>query len=201
LNLYQKYQKSLVSLTVFNILREKQLYLTSADKLQFFARTLKILGHIIDEHRLIMDPHKVNTVKNWKVPTSKDLLTSFLGVVGYLAPNCPGIRVPMAVLTPLTGSKAIWDWGPTEQRAFEEVKKRVEEWRENHRKSLDHSKNAPPVHLINDSSLSGAGSAVVQGFDVRTAYVIAFWNAKFTAAQQNYPVHERKLLAIIESLK
>ncbi len=45
-----------------------------------------------------MDPHKVDTVVNWKVPTSKALLSSFLGAVEYLAPDCKGIRIPMGVL-------------------------------------------------------------------------------------------------------
>ena len=29
----------------------------------------------------------------------------------------------------------------------------------------------------------------------------AFWSGKFTSTQQNYPVHEQELLAIVESLK
>ena len=31
--------------------------------------------------------------------------------------------------------------------------------------------------------------------------VVAFWSGKFNSAQQNYPVHERELLAIVESMK
>ena len=31
--------------------------------------------------------------------------------------------------------------------------------------------------------------------------IIAFWSGKFNPAQQNYPVHEQELLAIVESLK
>ena len=35
----------------------------------FFAERLKILGHIIDEFGIAMDPHKVDSVQNWKIPT------------------------------------------------------------------------------------------------------------------------------------
>jgi hypothetical protein len=66
-----------------------------------------------------MNPHKVDTVVNWKTPTNKDLLSSFIGAVGYLADDCHAIRIPMGVLMPITGSKAVWKWGPMQQRAFE----------------------------------------------------------------------------------
>jgi hypothetical protein len=115
---------------VFDILRREKVYL-SADKMQFFAKRLKILGHLIDDKGIMMDPHKVDCVLNWKTPTSKDLLASFLGAVGYLADDCDGIRIPMGVLTPLSGANKVWRWGHTKQRAFEEIKNVVSRWREN----------------------------------------------------------------------
>jgi hypothetical protein len=85
--------------TVFDILRKEQLYLTSPDKLQFFAHRFKILGHVIDGRVLVMDLHKVDSILKWKTPTSKELLATFLGGVGFLAPDCPSIRIPTAVLS------------------------------------------------------------------------------------------------------
>jgi len=41
-----------------------------------------------------MDSDKVDSVVNWKVPTNPGLLSSFLGAVGFLAPDCEGVRVP-----------------------------------------------------------------------------------------------------------
>ena len=66
----------------------------------FFASgDLHILGHIIKEQGIIMDPHKVTTIPNWKVPTNKILLASFIGAVGFLANDCKGILILMGVLT------------------------------------------------------------------------------------------------------
>ncbi|EJD38758.1 DNA/RNA polymerase [Auricularia subglabra TFB-10046 SS5] len=186
--------------TVFKILRTHRFYL-SVDKMQLFAKELKILGHIVDERGIRMDPHKVDTVANWKVPTNRSLLQSFLGAVGFLAPDCFGIRVPMAVLTPLTGSNRYWRWGATEQRAFDEVKRLVVAWRNSHRVALDYSPGAPRINLVTDASLSGGSGYISQGDDLSTARVSAFWSGKFNSAQQNYPVHELELLAIVESLK
>ena len=58
-----------------------------------------------------------------------------------------------------------------------------------------------PINLVADASLTGAGGALSQGHDLKTARIIVFWSGKFNSAQQNYPVHEREMLAIVESLK
>ncbi|KAJ3487529.1 hypothetical protein NLI96_g3480 [Meripilus lineatus] len=167
----------------------------------FFARKLKILGHVIDKEGIAMDPHKVDKIANWKVPTNKSLLSSFLGAVGFLAPDCQGIRIPMAVLTPITGSTSIWRWTETHQRAFEEIKSIVQKFRDHRRTTLDYSKGAPKINLVTDASMTGASGYISQGDDLKTAKIITFWSGKFNSAQQNYPVHEQELLAIVESLK
>ena len=40
-----------------------------------------------------------------------------------------------------------------------------------------------------------------QGQDWKFASVAAFWSGKFTSTQQNYPVHEQELLAIVECFR
>ncbi|EJC97293.1 uncharacterized protein FOMMEDRAFT_100211, partial [Fomitiporia mediterranea MF3/22] len=52
-------------------------------------KELKILGYIINNQGIRMDPHKVDSIQQWKVLTNKDLLQGFLGSVGYLALNIP----------------------------------------------------------------------------------------------------------------
>jgi hypothetical protein len=76
---------------IFEVLRKEKLYLTSADKLDFFAKRFALLGQVIDENGLVMDPDKVDQISNWKTPNSRDLLASFLGAVRFLAPDCKGI--------------------------------------------------------------------------------------------------------------
>ena len=110
---------------VFDILRREKLYLGPL-KMQFFTKELKILGHVIDKKGILMDPHKVDKISNWKVPTNKDLLRSFIGAVGFLAPDCKGIRIPMGHLSGMTNESRPWQWDDTAQRAFDEVKKIVE---------------------------------------------------------------------------
>lgn len=185
---------------VFDILRKERLFL-SPSKMQFFASELKILGHVIDDGGIQMDPHKVDKVLNWKTPTNKDLLRSFIGAVGFLAPDCKGIRIPMGQLSSLTAEARPWRWDDTAQRSFDAVKRIVDNYRNERRKALDYSEGADPIYVTTDGCLTGGGGYVSQGKDPKIASVVAFWSGKWNAAQQNYPVHEQELLALVETLK
>ena len=50
----------------------------------------------------------MDKVTNRKTPTNKDLLRSFIGVIGFLAPDCKGIRIPMGNLSSLTTETKPW---------------------------------------------------------------------------------------------
>ena len=69
---------------VLDILKRERLYL-SEGKLQFLCKEMKILGHIVDDVGIQMDPNKVDSVLNWKTPTNRDLLREFIRSVRYLA--------------------------------------------------------------------------------------------------------------------
>ncbi|KAG8725310.1 hypothetical protein FRC09_002672 [Ceratobasidium sp. 395] len=147
-----------------------------------------------------MDPHKVDTVVNWKVPNTKEQLMSFIGAVGYLALDCDGIRIPMGILTSRASLHKNWNWDGTAQRAFEETKEIVNKWRDHHRIAIDYSENALPINLVTDASLTGASGVLSQGENIETAKIAMFWSGKFTPTQQNYPVHTLELYAIKELL-
>ena len=117
---------------MLDILLQEKLYL-SKNKIRFLASELKLLGQVIDDQGIQMDPDKVNSMLNWKQLTNRDLLHRFIGSVGYLADDIPNIRIPLGVLSAVTGDKVPFCWTYTEQRAFEEVKMLVENAHNHHR--------------------------------------------------------------------
>ena len=84
--------------TVIDILRKEKFYL-SEHKMQLFQKELKILGHIVNNQGIRMDPHKVESIKQWKVPTNKDLLQGFLGSVSYLVLNILQLHITTSILS------------------------------------------------------------------------------------------------------
>ena len=54
---------------IIDILKREKLYL-SKNKLHFLKQELKILGRIIADDGIGMDPDKVDNVLNWKAPTN-----------------------------------------------------------------------------------------------------------------------------------
>jgi hypothetical protein len=147
-----------------------------------------------------MDAEKVNSVLKWKTPTNRDLLRGFIGSVGYLANDIPSVRVPMGVLSAITGDTVPFRWGYTEQRAFDEVKALVSRSREHHRVPLNYAEGASPIWMITDGCSTGISGLISQGEDWKTAKIAAFYSAKLNPAQQNYPVHEIEMLARVETM-
>ncbi|EJC97324.1 DNA/RNA polymerase, partial [Fomitiporia mediterranea MF3/22] len=150
--------------TVIDILHKEKFYL-SEHKIQLFQKELKILGHIINDQGIRMDPHKVDSIQQWKVPTNKDLLQGFLGSVGYLAPNIPQLHISTGILSKIAGETVFFRWTFTEQQVFDQIVKLVSDFRHNHRIVLDYSKNVPPINIVTDALASGIGGIVSQGHD------------------------------------
>ena len=107
----------------------------------------------------------------------------------------------MGYLSGLMADTQLWQWDDTTQRSFEEVKKIVGDHRDQRQEALNYVKGAPPIWVTTDVYLTGGGGYVSQGTDPSKAKVMSFWLGKWNAAQQNYPVHEQELLALIETLK
>ena len=73
---------------VLDILKREKLYL-SEKKLHFLCKEVKILGCIVTNDGIRMDPEKVDGILNWKVPTNRTLCKGFIGSVRYLWESCP----------------------------------------------------------------------------------------------------------------
>lgn len=76
---------------VLQILLKDKLYLSAA-KLEFLCKSVKILGRIVDDEGIQMDPYKVDAIVRWKTPTTRELLRGFLGAAGYLADDIDRVR-------------------------------------------------------------------------------------------------------------
>ena len=135
---------------VLDILLQEKLYL-SKNRIRFLASELKLLGQVINDQGIQMDPDKVNSVLNWKQLMNRDLLRGFIGSVGYLADDIPNIRILLEVLSAVTSDKVPFHWTYTKQRAFEDVKMLVENTGNHHCVPAQYGKDCSQVWLVIDS--------------------------------------------------
>jgi hypothetical protein len=184
---------------VIDILGCEKFYL-GHKKLHFLQEELKILGHIVDKDGICMDPDKVDSVLNWKVPTSWDLLCGFLGSVGYLADDLASVCIPMAVLHGLMGDMVPLWWEYLHQHTFEDVKELISRGCGHCCVPLKYGLDEQPVFFVTDDSATGIAGAVLQGPDWKTGKVAAFFSAKLNSAEKDYPVHEIEMLAGVEAM-
>jgi hypothetical protein len=67
---------------VLQVLREHQLY-AKLSKCSFYQEQIHCLGHIISEEGIVVDPKKVEAIREWSVPRNVVELRSFIGLASY----------------------------------------------------------------------------------------------------------------------
>ena len=118
---------------------------------------------------------------------------SFLGLCCFYHQFFPQFATIASPLTALTG-KRLWQWGAVEQRAFEDLKESF----------LRHvvlafpDRNKPYI-LYTDASDSGVGAMLCQEDDEKRLRLVVCMSRKLNKHEVNYPVHEKELLALVES--
>ncbi|MCO5580356.1 hypothetical protein L7F22_034222 [Adiantum nelumboides] len=179
----------------FQKCREFRLSLNLA-KCAFLVKRGVILGHIISEEGVSIDPNKVEAIK--KAPETKTVkqLGRFLGQIKwhnrflrYLAHVC----IP---LTKLTKKDSVFEWKEEQIKAFQILKNMltvapvliVPDWK-------------LPFHIFVDASHLAVGAALMQ--EQRRGWLrpIYYANRVLTPAEKNYIVTERECLGMVYALQ
>ena len=66
--------------------------------------------------------------------------------------------------------------------------------------SIDHD-SSENIYVTTDASDRGTGAVLSIGQTWKLAQPVAFDSAQYNNAEKNYPVHEQKLLSIVQVLK
>ncbi|WVZ76164.1 hypothetical protein U9M48_024161, partial [Paspalum notatum var. saurae] len=170
--------------------REHKLY-AKFSKCEFWIDEVRFLGHVVSKGGIAVDPSKVSTVTNWKVPEIPKKVRGFLGLAGYyqrFIENFSKIAKPM---TFLLEKDAEFKWTDTQQAAFDELKKRLT--------------TAPMLTLPDqqkkfivycDASKDGLRCVLMQ-----EGKVIAYGSRQLRKHEVNYPTHDLELAAVLHALK
>ncbi|POM78705.1 Pol protein [Phytophthora palmivora] len=157
---------------VFEVMRANKLY-TNIDKCVFAAEETKVLGCFVSRVGVRADPGKVEAIAAWPTPRSQKDLRKWLGLANYLHKYSAGYAELARPLSDLL--KKDTDWEQQHQDAFDSFKA-----------SLQH---APVLALLDENKSFSVD-------DEGRERVISFQSRQLKAAERDYSVHDKELLAM-----
>ena len=79
-------------------------------KCEFWLPQVSLMAHIVSKEGILIDPSKIEAVKNWPRPTSVIEVHSFLGLASYYRRFVEGFAKIATPLKNLTRKKTKYDW-------------------------------------------------------------------------------------------
>ncbi|WVZ97431.1 hypothetical protein U9M48_042971 [Paspalum notatum var. saurae] len=175
---------------VLQKLRDHKLY-AKLSKCEFWLDQVPFLGHIVSKGGIMVDPSKISSVMDWKVPEVVREVRGFLGLAGYYRRFIESFSRIAKPMTSLLEKGVPFNWTKERQAAFDELKKRLT--------------TAPVLTLPDltksftvycDASKEGLGCVLMQ-----EGKVIAYASRQLRKHEVNYPTHDLELAAVVHALK
>ncbi|XP_064463440.1 uncharacterized protein K02A2.6-like [Ornithodoros turicata] len=171
---------------VLEVARKSNLKLNK-EKLQLAVQRVKYLGHVLTSQGVEPDPQKVKAITDYPVPTSKQQLQRFIGMVTYLTRFVPKMSESTRVLRQLLRKDVEWVWDENCQQCFEHLKQLLVT-----APVLSYFDANCPVTLSVDASSYGLGAVLLQN-----DHPVAYASVSLTETQQRYSQIEKELLAVV----
>ena len=94
-------------------------------KCEFRKTSIKFLGHVISPEGIQADPDKTAAIIRMPPPTNTSDLRRFLGMTTQMGKFSPQLAETTKPLRDLLNTKQAWIWGPSQEQAFEQVKREL----------------------------------------------------------------------------
>jgi len=168
-------------------------------KCEFACNEMKLFGFIVSHGTIQCDPEKVEAIKNWKRPTNKSQLRSFIGTVNFFhrfIDHYATLAAPLTDLLPKRKPDKLL-WTDKEQKSFEILKEKLIS------KPILRPPNPNKGYKIYCDGNSVAIAAVLMQTDdnLIDSYVVSYTSRKLTPAERRYAIVEIELMAIVYALK
>ncbi|KAE9344533.1 hypothetical protein PR003_g8414 [Phytophthora rubi] len=171
-------------------MRKNRLY-ANINKCVFGAEEISFLGCFLGKDGVRADPDKVCAIAQWPVPVSQKDLCKWLGMANYLHKYSANYAEMAMPLTNLLKKDAVWSWTSEAQQAFEAITSSLQS-----APILTLPDEDRPVSVTCDASDFAIGCALLQVDAEGRERVVSFQSRQLKAAEKNYPVHDKELLAI-----
>jgi hypothetical protein len=164
-------------------------------KCEFHKEEVEFLGHIVGRHGIRMSESKIKTVKEWEQPKTVKDVQSFLGFINFNRQFIKDFSQRALPLTRLTRKEVTWRWGDSQRAAFEDLKQACIS-----PPVLIPFRSGEPLRFETDASDLAMGAVMLQERDGKW-HPVGYHSRKFSGAEENYDVHDKELLAIVDALQ
>ncbi|CAG8489561.1 8277_t:CDS:10 [Paraglomus occultum] len=140
-------------------------------KCHFGCEKLEFLGHVVSREGLMVDPRKIDVIKNYGTLINSKQICTFLGMTGYYARFVLHYQHKAAPLLELIRKRSKFVWNPMTKQCDEGAK----------------------------GSLSLRSGAVLSQWDPdqKQEFAVAFTSRQMTSAEKNYNATNQEGLAVI----
>lgn len=164
-------------------------------KCKFAKSSTVFLGFQVSRDGISVDPKKVAAIQDWPLPTNITAVRSFLGFAGFYRRFIQNFSTIAAPLTALTSATKPFPLSlPLEAvDSFHRLKSALSSAPV---LALPITGPDATFELYTDASQVGVGGVLEQD-----GHPICFESRKLNPAEQNYPIHELELLAVVHCLR
>ena len=166
------------------------------NKCQFLMREIKVLGHIIKNGQIKMDPEKVEAITKYASPSNKKELQRFLGLTGYYRQFIESYSKILKPLHSLLKNDVAYVWDEVKEKAVETLKKKITSY-----PVLRTPDRSREFIISCDASGYALGATLGQLDDNGKEYVIAYASRLLKAAELNYGITRKECLAVVWAIK
>jgi hypothetical protein len=162
-------------------------------KCEFDVKRTKYLGFIISTEGIEVDPEKVAVVREWQYPSTIKGVQSFLGFCNFYRRFIRDFGLIAKPLINLTKAGTRFNFDLSCQQAFIMLKEMLTS-----APLLKHYDHTLPCMLETDAS-DGVVASVLSQKHGDDYLPVAYFSKTMQAAELNYEVHDKEMLAIVKS--
>lgn len=181
--------------SVLERLRTHNLF-AKLEKCIFHASEVEFLGYRINGNGISMDENKVKAILSWSTPKNVKELQSFLGFSNFYRRFILGYSTITRPLHDLTKKNASFIWSTSCENAFKVLKTAFTT-----APVLVHYDFKRKTVIESDASDIAIASILSQYDELNQLHPVAYFSRSLNAAERNYEVHDKELLAICESFR
>ena len=156
----------------------------------------KLLGHIISEEGIRIDPNIVSAIQKLDLPRSRKEIQSFLGKVNFVRRFIPNFAEVVKNITKMLKKGVDFKWTAEAKKSFEEIKKALTQAPV--LISPDFTKEFPIFTFASEDTIAGV---LLQKGSQGTEQPISFFGKTLENAELKYNILEKQAYALLKAIK